>query len=170
MMLNVAAEQTDNELLLQRHFTALLSSVWRVKSRTQCRQDLPSSRNGFYFGGRFFSPFNHTKEPPAHRIKFTNLGQNRKLLFAALNEASCSSQEDRVSHSGPREDSLVITEQLDVTLEFPRELNDSITPFPPAINLPVYGSDSQTSVNKVPGEDNHLKVTQDVAESRFRYG
>ncbi|XP_031278129.1 protein PHOTOPERIOD-INDEPENDENT EARLY FLOWERING 1-like [Pistacia vera] len=168
MLLNVAAEQTDNELLLQKHFTALLSSVWRVKSRTQGRQNLPLSRNGFYFGGRFFSPFNHTKEPPAQRIKFINLGQNCKLLFAALNEASCSSKEDRVSLSGPREDSRVITEQLDVTLEFPRELNDSMTPFPPAIDLSVYGSDSQSSVNKVAGEDNHLKVTQDVAESRFR--
>ncbi|XP_044486357.1 protein PHOTOPERIOD-INDEPENDENT EARLY FLOWERING 1 isoform X4 [Mangifera indica] len=172
MLLNIAAEQADNELLLQKHFTALLSSVWRVRSRAQCRQSLPSSRNGFRFGERFFNPFDHNynsmKELPAQKIKFTNLGQHRKLLFAALHEASSSSQDDRVSLSGRREDSLVITEQLDVMLEVQRELNDSMTPFPSAINLTVYGSDSQTLVNKAAGEDNHLRVTQNVAESRFR--
>lgn len=110
------------------------------------------------------------KEPPAQRIKFTNLGQSRKLLFATLNEVNCSSQENRVSLCCPREDSLVATEQLDGMLEFQREFNNFMTLFPPPIHLSVYGSDSHRSVNKAATrEENHLKVIQDVAESWFRY-
>lgn len=172
-LLNVAAEQEDNELLLQKHFTALLSSVWRMKSRMECRQNVSSSRNGLYLGGRFFSSsVNQTScksmQEPARRVKFTNLGQSSKLLSAALHDANSGQQDYEVSNSDQREDGPVITEQLDLTLEFQRELVDSTISLPPCVNLSIYGSDPETSVSKSTEEDRHLKDSQ-VAENRFRY-
>lgn len=172
-LLNVAAEQEDNELLLQKHFTALLSSVWRMKSRMECRQNFSSSRNGLYLDGRFFSSVTQTSckstWEPARRVKFTNLGQSSKLLSAAIHDAN-SRQDDEVSNSDRREDGPVIIEQLDLTLEFQRELVDSTISFPPRVNLSIHGSDLETSVNKSTGEDRHLKDSQvaEVAENRFR--
>lgn len=174
MLLNVAAEQEDNELLLQKHFTALLSAAWRMKSLTERRQNVSSSRNGLCFGGRFFScPVNQTScdsmKEPGRRMKFTNLGQSSKLVLAALNDANSRQQDDGVSLSDQREDAVaVITEQLNITLEFQRELVDSMISFPPLINLSIYGSDPQTSANKS-AEDHHLKDSQNMAENRFRY-
>ncbi|GAY32612.1 hypothetical protein CUMW_003290 [Citrus unshiu] len=169
-LLNVAAEQEDNELLLQKHFTALLSSVWRMKSRMGCRQNFSSSRNGLYLGGSFFSSVTQTSckstREPARRVKFTNLGQSSKLLSAALHDANSRQQDDKVSNFDRREDGPVI-EQLDLTLEFQRELVDSTISFPPRVNLSVYGSDLETSVNKSTRENHHLKDSQ-VAENRFR--
>ncbi|KAJ4705577.1 protein PHOTOPERIOD-INDEPENDENT EARLY FLOWERING 1-like [Melia azedarach] len=173
MLLNVAAEQEDNELLLQKHFTALLSAAWRMKSLTERRQNVSSSRNGLCFGGRFFScPVNQTScdsmKEPGRRMKFTNLGQSSKLVLAALNDANSRQQDDGVSLSDQREDAVaVITEQLNITLEFQRELVDSMISFPPLINLSIYGSDPQTSANKS-AEDHHLKDSQNMAENRFR--
>ncbi|KAK3227231.1 hypothetical protein Dsin_007093 [Dipteronia sinensis] len=172
MLLNVASDQADNELLLQKHFTALLSAVWRMKAHTERRHNHLSSRNGLYFGGRFFSSVNRTSwnsaKEPAQRMKFTNLGQCSKLLFAALHNASNRQHDDRVSPSVHMKDTVVITERLDLTLELQRELDDSAIPFPPVINLSIYSSDPLASVNKATGEERHLKDSQSVAENRFR--
>ncbi|KAL5741842.1 hypothetical protein ACOSP7_028574 [Xanthoceras sorbifolium] len=173
MLLNVASEQTDNELLLQKHFTALLSAVWRMKARTERRHNHISLRNGLYFGGRFFSSsinqtsWNFVKEPTP-RMKFTNLGQSSKLLLAALHDANNRQHDERASPSVHREDGPVITEQLDLTLELQRESGDSVIPFPPVINLSIYGSDPLASVNKATGEEHNIKDSQYVAENRFR--
>lgn len=175
MLLNIAAEQPDHELLLQKHFTALLSSVWRTTSRVDHRQNLSSSRNGLYIGGKFFNSSVHqmywnAMKEPAKRMKFTNLGQGSKLLAAALHDANSRRPDDRVRLSNQREDAPAIAEQLEITLEFPNEEEDSLNPWPPIINLSILGSDPPTSANKNTGEDNHLRASINVAESRFRYG
>ncbi|CAK7357000.1 unnamed protein product [Dovyalis caffra] len=173
MLLNVAAEKPDNELLLQKHFTALLASVWRVKSRVDHQQNLSSSRNALYNGGRVFNssvnqlPWNSSKEP-AKRMKFTNLGQSTKLLAAALHDASSRRPDDRVSYSNLSEEAPAIDEQLEVTLEFQKEENDSLTPFPPVISLSIPGSAPWTSVNKDRAAAHHLRPSTSIAENRFR--
>ncbi|XP_022718312.1 protein PHOTOPERIOD-INDEPENDENT EARLY FLOWERING 1 isoform X2 [Durio zibethinus] len=172
MLLNFAAVQPDHELLLQKHFTALLSSVWRVMCRPECRQKVSSSRNGVHLGGRFLSPFlSHTPQDsvkePAQRMKFTNLRECSKLLLAALHDASNRQRSDAIFFSD-REDLPVIAESLEITLEIQRESGDSMIPFPPVINLSIYGSNPVTSINKTTGEDLHLKASNVVAENRFR--
>lgn len=173
MLLNVVSEQADNELLLQKHFTALLSAVWRMKARTGRRHDHLSYRNGLYFGGRFFGSsinqiaWNYGKET-AQRMKFTNLGQTSKLLSTALHDASNGQHDERVSPSVLRKDGPVTTERLDLTLELKRELGDSMIPLPSVISLSIYGSDPSPSVIKATGEE-HLKNSHSVAENRFRY-
>ncbi|OMO50188.1 SNF2-related protein [Corchorus capsularis] len=172
MLLNVAAQQPDHELLLQKHFTALLSSVWRVTLRPEHRQSVSTSRNGIRLGGRFVSPFlSHTLQSsakePAQRMKFTNLRECSKLLSDALNDASDRQQSDTVSHSDRRYDP-VIAESLELTLEIQGDSCDSMNSFPPVINVSIYGSDLVTSINRTPGEDLHLKDSKVVPENRFR--
>ena len=175
MLLNYAAEQPDPELLLQKHFTALLSSVWRTTGRChpESRQNVSSSRNGVRLGGRFLSPFLSHKpqdsaKEPAQRMKFTNLSECSKLLSAALHDARNRQQSDTVFFPD-REDSPVIAESLEITLEIERESGDSTIPFPPIINLSINGSNPVTSINKTAGEDLHLKASKLVAENCLRY-
>ncbi|KAF2314573.1 hypothetical protein GH714_027718 [Hevea brasiliensis] len=157
MLLNVAAEQPDHELLLQRHFTALLSSVWRM-TRVDRQQNLSSSRNGLYFGGKFFSSFNqiswNSVKEPAKRMKFTTSAQSCKLLAAALHEFNSRPLDDTVSISNRIEDAPCISEQLEVTLEFEKEEGDSLIPFPPVINLMIPITDPLRFRNKDVGEHN----------------
>ncbi|GAV63949.1 SNF2_N domain-containing protein/Helicase_C domain-containing protein/HSA domain-containing protein [Cephalotus follicularis] len=173
MLLNVAAEQPDNELLLQKHFTALLSSVWRSRSRNDRCQDLSSTRNGLSFGGKSLNSVHHPSrkfmKEPAQRMEFTNLGQSWKLLEVALRDANSKQQGDKDSFSESSEDIGFSAEQLDLTLEFPMEKDDSMIPMPPIINLSIYGSDPPTFMNKAIGEE-HLKASQFqyLAENRFR--
>lgn len=169
LLLNVAVEQADNELLLQKHFTALLSSVWKMKSRTPNRQGLLSSPNGLYFCGRIFSSSqtsqNSVKESHG-KMKFTSMGPSSKLLSKALHESSSGRPDDVRSYnieSSP--------EQLDITLEFPGEIDASWTPFPRLINLSIHGAGHEEFIDKdCREEDNRLRDSLDVAERRYRYG
>ncbi|OMO82621.1 hypothetical protein COLO4_22907 [Corchorus olitorius] len=173
MLLNVAAQQPDHELLLQKHFAALLSSVWRVTLRPEHRQSVSTSRNGIRLGGRFVSPFlsntpQSSAKEPAQRMKFTNLRECSKLLSDALHDASDRQQSDTVSHSDRRDDP-VIAESLELTLEIQGDSCDSMNSFPPVINVSIYGSDLVTSIKRTPGEDLHLKDSKVVPENRFSY-
>ncbi|KAJ6947660.1 hypothetical protein NC651_002130 [Populus alba x Populus x berolinensis] len=173
MLLNVVAEQPDHELLLQKHFTALLSSVWRVKSHVENQQNMPSSRNALYNSGRVFNspvnplPWNSLRES-AKRMKFTNLGQSTKLLAAALHDASSRRPGDRVSNSNVNEEAPAIGEKLEITLEFQKEENDYLIPFPPVLSLSIPGSAPWTTVNKDRAAAHHLRASTSIAENRFR--
>ncbi|KAE8691249.1 Protein PHOTOPERIOD-INDEPENDENT EARLY FLOWERING 1 [Hibiscus syriacus] len=172
MLLNFAAAQPDHELLLQKHFTALLSSVWRVTLRPEHRQNVLSPRNGVRLGGRLLSPFiGHTPQRSSQymtpRMKFSNLHECSKLLSAAFHDASDRQRNEAVSLSN-REDSQANEESLEITVEIERESNDSMIPFPPVMNLLICGPNPVTSTNKTNGEDPHLKASNVLAENRFR--
>ncbi|KAG2686940.1 hypothetical protein I3760_09G030300 [Carya illinoinensis] len=171
MLLDFAAEQPDRELLLQKHFTALLSSVWKVTSRVDCRPSLPSSRNGLYFGGRFLTSvrqISKNSREPLERMKFTNLGQSRKKLAAALHDAYYRQPDDRVSLCNRGDDMSAATEQLEVTIEFQKEMGDSAVDFPSVISLSISREDAPPSVSEINGDDQHLKAFRNMAENRFR--
>ena len=163
LLLDVAAEQPDRELLLQKHFTALLSSVWKVKSRVDLTPSRSSSQNGLYRSLTWKS----MQEPP-EKLKFTNLGESSRMLKRALLDVSLS--EDTVSPSNLGRETSSVTEQLVINLEFPKELEDSMVPLPSSISLSISGADPPPSVSKASGEDHHFKASQNVAENRFRYG
>ncbi|XP_057965838.1 protein PHOTOPERIOD-INDEPENDENT EARLY FLOWERING 1 isoform X2 [Malania oleifera] len=172
-LLEVTTELPDSESLLQKHFTALLYSVWRMKYRFDGRQSLTSSQNGFNYGGRLFNnTLNQTsqhsvKELP-EKMKFNNSGQSIKLLAAALHDVSSKKLGDAVSLFDQMEEASVIREQLEITLEFQREKDDSMVAMPSVVNLVIYGSDMPSSANKPFGEDLRLKSPGDMAESRYR--
>ncbi|KAE8671015.1 hypothetical protein F3Y22_tig00112000pilonHSYRG00202 [Hibiscus syriacus] len=172
MLLNFAAAQPDHELLLQKHFTALLSSVWRVTRCPEHRQNVSSSRNGVRLGGMFLSPFigntpQRSSQDMTPRMTFSNLQECSKLLSAAFHDASDRQWNEAVSLSD-RENSQAIEESLEITLEIVREIDGSMISFPPVMNLSIYGPNTVTSTNKSAGEDPHLKASNVLAENRFR--
>lgn len=177
MLLDVAAKQPDRELLLQKHFTALLSSVWKVTARGDRRPSISSPRNGLHLGGRFFTSSvsrisQNFMQGHAERIKFTNLGQSSKMLAAALHDAHYRRQDEdeRVSLPNQGDDASAGTEKLELTLEFQKEMSGAMVPLPSVISLSIFGADPPPSVSNDSGEDHHLKAFRNMAEDRFRYG
>lgn len=172
MLLDVAAEMPDCELLLQKHFTALLSSVWKAKSRL----DRCQSRNGLYCSGTFFKSikshiFQNSMWDPQENMSLNHLnysGRARKLLAAALTGAHSAKQENAIATLHKlQEDPPAITEKMDLTLEFQRDKDECINPLPPVINLSILGLDAPLPSG---GEVHLLKSSQNLAENRFRYG
>lgn len=172
VLLDVAAEQPDREYLIQKHFTALLSSVWRARIRGNRCLDNSLSRNGFYSGGRYFTTGNHITRylgrETTGKLKFGNTGHNCKLLAAALNDAGCMRTDDKKSHSYNGERASVTTEQLELTLEFQGE-NDLNVSFPSSINLTVSDSVYLPLINLDACESSDARRLTEVAEIRFRY-
>lgn len=174
MLLDVASEQENRELLLQKHFYSLISSVWKAESRVDRRKNPPPTQNGHYFDHSFFTSMGHNSQSlpnkPSGRISLTNLDQSRKLLAAALDASSNGHQDDKISLSNQRENVPVSTDQLDVTLEFPKDESDTLVSFPSIINLSIQGAEPSPSVISPNGEDHHLRAHGSVAEDRLRYG
>lgn len=169
MLLEVVSELPDNELLLQKHFTALISSVWRVTSRSNHIQYISPSRNGICMKPNIFNSSNHlsqnrTREP---KLKSTNFSQCSKLVAAALNDVNSKFQDTELPVSNPLEETSNTPEEMEITLEFQDQMDNAIGLFPSVIRLSVFGSELSPSVNN-PSEDKNLKSFNDVAERRFR--
>ncbi|XP_023642511.1 protein PHOTOPERIOD-INDEPENDENT EARLY FLOWERING 1 isoform X1 [Capsella rubella] len=165
-LLNVAAEQPDTEMLLQKHFSCLLSSIWRTSTRSGNEQLL--SLNNPIFNRQFMGSVDHSQDiarKPWQGMKITSL--SRKLLEAALQDSSTSQPNNTVSHSRLQENQPINKVGLDLTLEFPGGNDDSLPQFPPMISLSIDGSDSLNYVNEPPGED-VLKGSRVAAEDRYR--
>ncbi|CAH8359897.1 unnamed protein product [Eruca vesicaria subsp. sativa] len=167
-LLNVAAEQPDTEKLLQRHFTCLLSSIWRTSTRSTNNQTL--SLNSPIFNRQVMGSANRTHElarKPFQGMKITSLSS--KLVESALQDSSTSQPHDSTSRSRLQEDQPIDKVGLDLTLEFPRGIDDdSTTHFPPIIKLSIDAStDSFNYVSDPPGEDK-LKSSRVAAEDRYR--
>ncbi|OWM78962.1 hypothetical protein CDL15_Pgr003133 [Punica granatum] len=169
LLLDVASELPDKELLLQRHFTALLSSVWMATNPVDRALSLLPSKNSLYFGGRLFSSHinhgrqNSTRDPPI-KVKMIHSAQSRKLLSDALHDAIDNKQKEIVCLSDNEEEVPCMEEGLQLTLEIPQEEDDS--QLPSVLNLSIPGS-YRPPDGKDTGED-HLKTSKHMAESRFR--
>ncbi|XP_054803873.1 protein PHOTOPERIOD-INDEPENDENT EARLY FLOWERING 1 isoform X2 [Prosopis cineraria] len=169
MLLDVASEQENRELLLQKHFFALLSSVWKAGSHVDRRQNPPPTQNGHY---GFFTSTGHNSQSlmkkPSERMTVTNLAESRKLLAAALDDTGSRQQHDKISLSNKSDNVPLTTDQLVVSLEFPKEENDTLISFPSVINLSIQETEPLPSLIYPIGEDNHLRACGSVAEDRFR--
>lgn len=174
MLLDAASEQVNRELLLQKHFFALLSSVWKVASHGDRRQNPSATCNGVYFDQSFCTSIGQHSQnslnKPSEKMTFTNLAQSKKLLAAALDDLRSRQENDKIFLSNQGEDIPVSADELDITLEFQKEESDSLSSFPSVIKLSIYGNEAPPSLNKQTREDDHLKVCFSAAENRFRYG
>ncbi|XP_022940291.1 protein PHOTOPERIOD-INDEPENDENT EARLY FLOWERING 1 [Cucurbita moschata] len=171
VLLDVAAEQPDSEYLLQKHFTALLSSVWKARIRGNRGFDTSLARNGLYSGGRYFPTGNHITRylgrETTGKLKFGNTSHNCKLIAAALNDAGCTRTDDKKSLSYHGGRASVATEQLELTLEFEGE-NDINVSFPSSINLTVSDAVDLSPINLDAVESSGARRVTEVAEIRFR--
>ncbi|XP_057547488.1 protein PHOTOPERIOD-INDEPENDENT EARLY FLOWERING 1 isoform X1 [Amaranthus tricolor] len=169
VLLDAAMEQQDSELLLQRHFTALLTTVWRMNSSTDQQKGRSAPHSNLYPSIRLFgksvNPTAQNSSTGLSKKKF-NLVQCGRLLVVALHDAE-SVKTAAPSHM---EEDLPDTEKLDVTVEFRKdrgESDDSTVGFPSVVSVSIPGLDPLPPV-KPPSEENQLRSTQQVAESRFR--
>lgn len=173
VLLDAAMEQPDRELLLQRHFTALLTSVWRMTSSLNQQRSRSNPHDNLYPSIRLFgtsvNPHAQISTAGLSKKKF-DLGQCGKLITAALQDAESVGWNDKTSLSSQMEEDSPTMEKLDVTVEFGRERDesgDSTVDFPSMISLSIPGLDPLPS-EETSSEESQLKSTQQVAESRFR--
>lgn len=173
MLLDVASELPDNEPLVQKHFFALLSSVWRVTSRNGCRHSNSTSQAGVHPAGRFLpSGENHTFKnsttETSVKMNFTNLTLSSKLVAAALYDADATQRHDRNSVFNSVDEDSAGADLLGITLELPGEGDLSTFPFPSIISMSICGPDPQPSTDMSTGSSNNLRSSLSTAESRFR--
>ncbi|XP_019414895.1 PREDICTED: protein PHOTOPERIOD-INDEPENDENT EARLY FLOWERING 1 isoform X1 [Lupinus angustifolius] len=172
MLLDVASEQPNRELLLQKHFFALLSSVWKVSAHVDRRQNPSPTCNGLYFDQSFFTSkcqqSQNSLKKPSGRMMFTNLAQSKKLIAAALDDTISRPESDKILLSNQGEDMPLNADKLDITLEFQKEESDVLSSFPSVINLSIDGIEASPSLNKQTGECDHLRGCLSAAENRFR--
>ncbi|XP_010673306.2 protein PHOTOPERIOD-INDEPENDENT EARLY FLOWERING 1 isoform X3 [Beta vulgaris subsp. vulgaris] len=174
VLLDAAMEQPDRELLLQRHFTALLTTVWRMTSSLDQQRSRSIPHNNLYPSIRLFgtsvNPNAQNSTTGLPKKKF-DLGQCGKLISVALHDAESVGWNEKASLSSPMEEDPTSIEKLDVTVEFRREIcetSDPIGGFPSMISLSVSGLDPLPPV-RIPSEESQFRSTQQVAESRFRF-
>ncbi|MED6170310.1 Pharynx and intestine in excess protein 1 [Stylosanthes scabra] len=174
MLLDVASEQPNRELLLQKHFYALLSSVWKLKSHVDWRQNPSATSNGLCFDKGFFGSIGQNSQnslkKSSERITYGNLVQCKKLVASALDDTRVTQESDQTLLSNRSEDipMQVSTDQMDITLEFQKEESDALPSFPSVINLSIQGTEPLPSVDKQTGEDDHFRAFTSISENRFR--
>ncbi|MED6112642.1 Pharynx and intestine in excess protein 1 [Stylosanthes scabra] len=174
MLLDVASEQPNRELLLQKHFYALLSSVWKLKSHVDRRQNPSATSNGLCFDKGFFGSIGqhsqNSLKKSSERMTFGNLVQCKKLVASALDDTRGRQESDQTLLSNRSEEipMQVSTDQMDITLEFQKEESDVLPSFPSVINLSIQGTEPLPSVDKQTGEDGQFRASTCIAENRFR--
>ncbi|KAK4749887.1 hypothetical protein SAY87_027336 [Trapa incisa] len=171
LLLAVVSDLPDNELLLQRHFTALLTAVWRAAKCVDHSPRILSSKNGIYSNVRLFGYRlnrvlqNSTHESPG-RLRMTSLAEGRKFVSAALHDAMEYKQDEIVPLSDNEEESLHVEECLQLTLEIQQEQEDTLVPLPSFLTLSIPG-EYHPPKRRDTGK-NSLRSMKHVAESRFR--
>nr|XP_009594822.1 protein PHOTOPERIOD-INDEPENDENT EARLY FLOWERING 1-like isoform X2 [Nicotiana tomentosiformis] len=168
LVLDIASEVPDHEPLVQKHFFALLSSVWKMSCRKSQTNAFSSSQNGFYHSGSLFTPTLNlvsTKGPLEKR--FSNISICAKLVAAALSDQQSAQSDERVSICDQREEASFPAEQLDVTLEFGTEKDDKTIPLPSPVTVKIRGPESPLPPRMMIAEHHHFKSSLNVAENRF---
>ncbi|WMV19388.1 hypothetical protein MTR67_012773, partial [Solanum verrucosum] len=169
LVLDIASEIPDHEPLVQTHFFALLSSVWKVqKSLTNT---FSSSQNGFFHSGSLFSPImnrvstNYSMGPPVRR--FSNSSVCTKLVAVALSDQQSAQSDERVRICDQREEASFPSEHLDITLEFGAEKDDKTIPLLHPVTVKILGPESSLFPRMTTAEHHHFKSSQIMAENRF---
>ncbi|KAK9748335.1 hypothetical protein RND81_02G050600 [Saponaria officinalis] len=170
VLLDAAMEQPDRELLLQRHFTALLTSVWRMISSHDQQRSRSVASNHLSTSIRLFgTSVNPNAQTPTigQSRKSFNLG-NVKLITKALQDVENVSSDSPASNL--MEEDPPTTQKLDVVVEFGQEeseTGDLTVGFPSMVSLSISNLDPVPDL-KVPLDENHLRSSKQLAESRLR--
>ncbi|XP_009759618.1 protein PHOTOPERIOD-INDEPENDENT EARLY FLOWERING 1 isoform X1 [Nicotiana sylvestris] len=174
LVLDIASEVPDHEPLVQKHFFALLSSVWKMSCRKSQTNAFSSSQNGFYHSGSLFTLFTPTMNLGSTNYatgplekRFSNLSICAKLVAAALSDQQSAQSDERVSICDQREEASFPAEQLDVTLEFGAEKDNKIIPLPSPVTVKIRGPETPLHPGMMIAEHQHFKSSLNVAENRF---
>ncbi|XP_047310658.1 protein PHOTOPERIOD-INDEPENDENT EARLY FLOWERING 1 [Impatiens glandulifera] len=160
---DITTELPDNEPLLQKHFLAVLSSVWKSKYHRHSS----SHRNGFYTGGRhgFQIDLNHGREH-IESMKFTDLKHSSRLVAAALDGANSRHGDGDILNR--TEESTTCVDQLELTLEMQEEQDESTSLLPSMVHVLIRGPESSPSSILLEATKN-IKSSHNSAENQFRH-
>ncbi|KAF9604006.1 hypothetical protein IFM89_039360 [Coptis chinensis] len=157
-LLDVASELPDNELLLQKHFTAVMSSVWRARSRVDRWQSVSSSLQNNYF--------RKSIQPP-RKIQFCSFRSKQQVSFCCSHDVNTKEQDAVFPPRQNTKEALTEVDKLEVTLELLADKEDFGTPLPSTVNLSIFGSDPPLPTNSNGGVL-LLDSSWNAAENRFR--
>ncbi|WOG88249.1 hypothetical protein DCAR_0207484 [Daucus carota subsp. sativus] len=171
LLLGAVSELPDNEPLIQKHFFALLSSVWRASSGRYKKHSNSTSEASFYPGARFLpSAVNHISRTvtagTSSRMNFANLSTSKKLVAAALHDVDATSRHDGVAILGSRGEDSSVMDELVISLELPDRGTSDPVMLPSIVNVSICGPEQSPSTCTDAG-GNKIRYSL-VAENRFR--
>ncbi|XP_020257482.1 protein PHOTOPERIOD-INDEPENDENT EARLY FLOWERING 1 isoform X1 [Asparagus officinalis] len=167
-LLNIAMEQPDAELHLQKHFLAVLSSVWKAKCCLERRQSTLHFRNGFYSSSLSSQSFGKMKEGLTGNIDLKVLRQSSKLVLAALLSDVSEKHHEEPSHVITQLETQTLGDQVDITVDFLEDHGVYEAAFPSSITLSVYEPESQVHGNEFHGETLLAESSCRIAQTRLR--
>ncbi|XP_020576990.1 protein PHOTOPERIOD-INDEPENDENT EARLY FLOWERING 1 isoform X2 [Phalaenopsis equestris] len=158
-LLNVTSDLPDNELILQKHFVAILSSVWRETCRHERSQTMLSSRTGYHLKLSTYSPI---KKPG---MDLANLRHSKKLVMAALNDVNVRHHEQ--VEVLPMQEAPILLDKLELTLDLSSAKKAcSEVMIPSSINVSIHVFEQKQCAE--PNGTNLIKPISKITENRFR--
>ncbi|VAI93867.1 unnamed protein product [Triticum turgidum subsp. durum] len=153
MLLNVISEIPNNELLLQKHFMAILSSVWRSKCAHESRHVTSVCSSATHKPVRLSENWSMANDKPSFNLV-------RTALVDA--QAQCSRVAIPTSNQEPRR------RHLDLVLDFRTDRHAYQADFPSLVNVSILEPDPIRRT-VVPVEQSLLSgLPHRHAENRFR--
>ncbi|XP_066322316.1 protein PHOTOPERIOD-INDEPENDENT EARLY FLOWERING 1-like isoform X2 [Miscanthus floridulus] len=130
MLVNVTSELPNNELLLQKHFMAVISSVWRSK----CRRDPCCFTNTYSSASHMFSP---VKKPggSSENWPMVNFRPSFNLVRKALADAQAKST--LMVIPPPSRNQEYWRNYLELELDFLKDQHAYEEDFPSVINVSI---------------------------------
>ncbi|VAI81640.1 unnamed protein product [Triticum turgidum subsp. durum] len=126
MLLNVISEIPNNELLLQKHFMAILSSVWRSKCAHESRRVTSVCSSATHNPVRLSENWSMTNDKPSFNLVRTALADA---------QAQCPRVAIPTSNQEPRR------RHLDLVLDFRTDRHDYQADFPSVVNVSILEPD-----------------------------
>ncbi|KAM3298267.1 hypothetical protein ACQJBY_039958 [Aegilops geniculata] len=126
MLLNVISEIPNNELLLQKHFMAILSSVWRSKCAHESRRVTSVYSSATHKPVRLSENWSMTNDKPSFNLVRTALADA---------QAQCPRVAIPTSNQEPRR------RHLDLVLDFRTDRHAYQADFPSVVNVSILEAD-----------------------------
>ncbi|XP_078444362.1 SNF2 domain-containing protein / helicase domain-containing protein isoform X2 [Wolffia australiana] len=157
MLLTAVCDQPDLDFLLQKHFAAILSLVWKAKFLGS--YSLSSSS--------LFSATSTKKKPRKFTEKMNSvaLAECGRLVASSLDNAGAP-VEDAAAPMLSEEDRSM-GEQLELTLEFPVDSGETAASFPSLIMLTI-ADPPQQGDECTSSKDSVCRSSSGTSEDRFR--
>lgn len=165
VLLNVTSELPDNELLLQKHFLAILSSVWRANCLLESYRSRTSSKINFCSNRRFSDSCGKSQRLTG-KMNLASSRQSSKLVSTALTDVYKNHEDSAIVSNELGSQSVV--DHVNLMLDFPSDEVNYDSVFPSTISLSIHVPELPQATNEPPGQFLLAESSCGIAENRFR--
>ncbi|CAL9186309.1 protein PHOTOPERIOD-INDEPENDENT EARLY FLOWERING 1-like isoform X1 [Musa acuminata AAA Group] len=165
VLLNVTSELPDNELLLQKHFLAILSSVWRANCLLESYRSRTSSKINFCSNRRFSDSCGKSQRLTG-KMNLASSRQSSKLVSTALTDVYKNHEDSAIVSNELGSQSVV--DHVNLMLDFPSDEVNYDSVFPSTISLSIHVPELPQAANEPPGQFLLAESSCGIAENRFR--